>query len=287
MLMRVALFVVLCLGLAGFGAVTWIETRPVAPPTQAAEVVAQPVPPVMTPVLVAAHAIHAGGLLKPDDLTSADLPALEAAAFLRNTPENRTMLFGAMVRHTLAQGDPVSDGAIVRQGDHGFLSAVLDPGMRAVTIGLDQIGSDASLIWPGDHIDLILVRETTAPGRSSAHSVSSETVLTDIRVIAVDQQLMQGAAPDEHAQANSKTMTLEVSTEDAKRLAIALKLGKLSVSVRSASALLALAPLAPARTAAPVTWAGDVSQSLAGERNAPESATLTIFRGAQTAVARF
>jgi len=159
--------------------------------------------------------------------------------------------------------------------------------MRAVTIGLDQIGSDASLIWPGDHIDLILVRETTAPGRSSAHSVSSETVLTDIRVIAVDQQLMQGAAPEEHAQANSKTMTLEVSTEDAKRLAIALKLGKLSVSVRSASAPLALAPLALAKTAAPVTWAGDVSQSLAGERNAPESATLTIFRGAQTAVARF
>ena len=279
MLMRVALFVVLCLGLAGFGAVTWIETRPVAvvrPETEA------PPPPVMVSVLTAAHAIHAGGLLKPDDLANADLPAQEAAAFLRNTPENRSALFGAMVRHTLAQGDPMSDGAIVRQGDHGFLSAVLDPGMRAVTVGLDQIGSDASLIWPGDHIDLILVRETAVPGRSSAHSVSSETVLTDIRVIAVDQQLMQGAAPDDHAQANNKTMTLEVSTEDAKRLAIALKLGKLSVSVRSASA-----PLALVKAAAPVTWAGDVSQSLAGERNAPESTTLTIFRGAQAAVARF
>ena len=283
MLMRVALFLVLCLGLAGFGTVTWIETRPVAVARQEAEA---PPPPVMVPVLTAAHAIHAGSLLKPDDLANADLPAQEAAAFLRNTPENRSALFGAMVRHTLAQGDPVSDGAIVRQGDHGFLSAVLDPGMRAVTIGLDQIGSDASLIWPGDHIDLILVRETAVPGRSSAHSVSSETVLTDIRVIAVDQQLMQGAAPDDHTQANSKTMTLEVSTEDAKRLAIALKLGKLSVSVRSASAPLALAPLALAK-AAPVTWAGDVSQSLAGERNAPESTTLTIFRGAQTAVARF
>ncbi len=279
MLMRVALFVVLCLGLAGFGVVTWIETRPAAVARPDAEVVAAP---VTASVLVAAHAIHAGGLLKPDDLANADLPMQEAAAFLRNTPENRTALFGAMVRHTLAQGDPLSDGAVVRQGDHGFLSAVLDPGMRAVTIGLNQIGSDASLIWPGDHLDLILVRETAVPGRSSAHSVSSETVLTDIRVIAVDQQLMQGAAPDDHTQADSKTMTLEVSTEDAKRLAIALKLGKLSVSVRSASA-----PLALAKAAAPVTWAGDVSQSLAGERNAPESTTLTIFRGAQTAVARF
>ena len=278
MLMRVALFRVLCLGRAGFGAVTWIETRPAAVKQDAAA----PAAPVTVSVLVAAHAIHAGNLLKPDDLANADLPVAQAATLLRNSPENHAALFGAMLRHTLAQGDPLSDSIVVRQGDHGFLSAVLDPGMRAVTIGLNQIGSDASLIWPGDHIDLILVRETAVPGRSSAHSVSSETVLSDIRVIAVDQQLMQGAAPDDHNQTESKPMTLEVSTEDAKRLAIALKLGKLSVSVRSANT-----PAAATRSLAPVTWAGDVSQSLAGERAAPESTTLLIYRGAQTAVARF
>ena len=278
MLMRVALFVVLCLGLAGFGTVTWIETRPVAIKTEPGP----PPEPAVVSVLVASRAIHAGSLLKPDDLASAELPAATAATLLRNTPENRAALFGAMLRHTLAQGDPLADSTVVRQGDHGFLSAVLDPGMRAVTIGLNQIGSDASLIWPGDHLDLILVRETAVPGRSSAHSVSSETVLTDIRVIAVDQQLMQGAAPEDHPQGDSKTMTLEVSTEDAKRLAIALKLGKLSVSVRSASTPVTLTKATP-----PVTWAGDVSQSLAGERAAPESTTLLIYRGAQTAVARF
>lgn len=279
MLMRVALFVVLCLGLAGFGTVIWIETRPVV------EAKAEPGTPQVaatTSVLVAARALRAGSLLKPDDLASADMPTAAATMLLHNTTENRAALFGAMLRRTFAQGDPLSDNAVVRQGDHGFLSAVLDPGMRAVTIGLNQIGSDASLIWPGDHIDLILVRETEVPGHSSAHSVSSETVLTDIRVIAVDQQLVQGVAPDDHPQGDSKTMTLEVSTEDAKRLAIALKLGKLSVSVRSASTPVTLTKLTP-----PVTWAGDVSQSLAGERAAPESTTLLIYRGAQTAVARF
>lgn len=283
MLMRVALFVILCIGLAGFGTVTWIETRPAAAvKAEGGPTLPPPPPPVMISVLVATRAIHAGSLLKPDDLTSAELPAAAAATLLRNTPESRAGLFGAMLRHTLAQGDPLSDGVVVRQGDHGFLSAVLDPGMRAVTIGLNQIGSDASLIWPGDHIDLILVRETAVPGRSSAHSVSSETVLSDIRVIAVDQQLMQGAAPEDHPQGDSKTMTLEVSTEDANRLAIALKLGKLSVSVRSANS-----PVTLAKTGSPVTWAGDVSQSLAGERAAPESTTLFIYRGAQTAPARF
>lgn len=278
MLMRIALFVVLCLGLAGFGTVTWIETRPVAVKAESGP----PPEPATTSVLVASRAIHAGSLLKPDDLTSADLPATAAVALLRNTPENRAALFGAMLRHTLAQGDSLSDGVVVRQGDHGFLSAVLDPGMRAVTIGLNQIGSDASLIWPGDHIDLILVRESDVPGHSSAHSISSETVLTDVRVIAVDQQLMQGASPEDHPQGDNKTMTLEVSTENAKRLAIALKLGKLSVSVRSASS-----PVTLAKSTPPVTWAGDVSQSLAGEKAAPASTMLFIYRGPQTVVARF
>ena len=279
MLMRVALFALLCLGLLGFGTVAWIETRPPAVPK--AEL-AGPVLPATLSVLVAAHALRPGSLLKPDDMAAADIPVAEAATSLRNAPEIRAALFGAMVRHPLAQGDALSDGAIVRQGDHGFLSAVLDPGMRAVTLGMNQIGSDASLIWPGDHIDLILVREPAAPGQASSRSVSSETVLTDIRVIAVDQQLMQGAMSEEHVQAENKTITLELSTEDAERLAVALKLGKLSVSVRSSSL-----PTAVAKPSRPITWAGDVSRSLAGERNAPDSASLLIYRGAQTAVTKF
>ena len=280
MLMRVALFGLLCLGLAGFGTVVWLQTRP--PATVAAAGPEVVVPPATVSVMVAAHPLRPGSLLKPDDLAAADLPASEAANALRNTPESRAAVFGAMIRHALAQGDPLSDSAVVRQGDHGFLSAVLDPGMRAVTIGLNQIGSDASLIWPGDHLDLILVRDANSSGPTTVRSVSSETVLTDVRVIAVDQQLMQGAVPDEKNQAESKTITLEVSTDDARRLAVALKLGKLALSVRSAS----VSPAA-AKTAASVTWAGDVSQSLAKEQIAPESTTLTIFRGAQSAAVRF
>lgn len=279
MLMRVALFVMLSLGLAGFGTVAWIETRP---PAVVKADIPEVVAPVTVSVLAAAHPLRPGSLLKPDDLTAADLPVAQVANSLRNTPETRAALFGAMVRHPLAQGDPLSDAVIVRQGDHGFLSAVLDPGMRAVTLGMSQIGSDASLIWPGDHIDLILVREPSSGQQLTTRSVSSETVLTDIRVIAVDQQLMQGAMAEEHMQAENKTITLEVSTDDAERLAVALKLGKLSVSVRSASL-----PSAVAKPTPPITWAGDVSRSIGGEQHAPEITSLFIYRGAQTAVTKF
>ena len=71
MLMRVALFVILCIGLAGFGTVTWIETRPAALIKADA---GQPPAPVTVSVLVATRAIHAGSLLKPDDLTGTELP---------------------------------------------------------------------------------------------------------------------------------------------------------------------------------------------------------------------
>ena len=69
---------------------------------------------------------------------------------------------------------------------------------------------------------------------------------------------------------------------DAERLAVALKLGKLSVSVRSASV-----PSAASKPAQPITWAGDVSRSITGEQNVPETTSLFIYRGAQTAVTRF
>ena len=62
MLMRIALFVVLCLGLAGFGTVTWIETRPAAVKAESGP----PPEPATTSVLVASRAIHAGSLLKPE-----------------------------------------------------------------------------------------------------------------------------------------------------------------------------------------------------------------------------
>ena len=64
---------------------------------------------------------------------------------------------------------------------------MLRPGIRAVTIGVDAITGISGLIWPGDHVDLILTQEIARPG-STDKSVVSETVLTDVRVIAVDQR---------------------------------------------------------------------------------------------------
>jgi pilus assembly protein CpaB len=109
----------------------------------------------------------------------------------------------------------------MRPGDHGFLAAVLTPGWRATAVAVDAVSGTAGLIWPGDHVDLILTQEISqqagAP-QASGNRIAAETVLKDVRVIAVDQQLVQGAA-GANGEGGSKTVTLEVTPEDVERVA--------------------------------------------------------------------
>jgi pilus assembly protein CpaB len=113
------------------------------------------------------------------------------------------------------------------------------------------------LIWPGDHVDLILTQsvedQTVAPG----HRVSAETILRDVRVIAIDQQIGQGDvhAPTD-ANAVAKTVTLEVTPSSAEYVQVASRLGRLSLTLRAATA-------GPGDAVAPkTTWASDVSAAL-------------------------
>jgi pilus assembly protein CpaB len=274
MILRVAFFVLMALGLVGFGTVAWVTTRP--PATARA---AEPPPRPKTIILVAARTVHAGSLLKPEDLAGKEFAAGEPAAS-DGTPDSveaRRELVGAMVRRGLAAGDVVRNGDVMRPGDHGFLAAVLMPGMRAVTISVDNTTGSAGLIWPGDRVDLILTQTIGEPSVPLGRRVAAETVLGDIRVLAIDQQIVQGAAPtssDSHA----RTVTLEVTPEQAERISVAGRLGRLSLSVRSADGI----QQAAARPGgADATWASDVSRALGVEIAHPADNVIRIFQGAQ------
>ena len=97
-----------------------------------------------------------------------------------------------MVRRSLAANEPIIAGDVLNPGDRGFLAAVLGTGMRAVTVGVDPVSGTAGLIWPGDHVDVVLTQSIEEKDQPIDRRVSGETVLTDVRVIAVDQQLVQG-----------------------------------------------------------------------------------------------
>jgi pilus assembly protein CpaB len=271
MILRIAFFALMALGLAGFGAVAWITTRP--PPPDAAILAAT----TKVIVLTVINPVRAGNLLKPEDQKGKELTVREAGDDSSpDTADVRQSLAGAMVRHSLGIGDVVRTKDVMRPGDHGFLAAVLGPGMRAVSVGVDVITGAAGLIWPGDRVDLILTQsigDATLPvGRRTA----AETVLSDVRVIAIDQQMMEGSAPD-GKEGKARTVTMEVTSEQAERVAVATRIGKLSLAVRSADRT----PVAVAADPPKTTWASDVSPALGTDvaQGAPRS-VLHVFPGA-------
>lgn len=273
MVLRVAVFLLMALGLIGFGTVAWISTRP---PASATAAVVKP--PSTRLVLTAAHNIRVGELLKPEDLASKEVPVTDPGLSDANvdTPEARRGLVGAMVRHTLTAGEIVENGDVMRPGDHGFLAAVLAPGMRAVTISVDNTTGSAGLIWPGDRVDVILTETIAGPNLPVGRRFAAETLLSNARVIAIDQQIMQGAVAAPSNQA--KTVTLEVTEEQAERITVATRLGSLSLSVRSAEMAGGPGASRP-KTVNSTVWAGDVSPALDASVPPDPDNTIHVYQG--------
>jgi pilus assembly protein CpaB len=268
---RLAFFALMTLGLVGFGTVAWISTRP-PPPDPAAVAAAAKVS-----VLTAAKPVRAGNLLKPEDIGAKEISQGEAGDdAMPDGPDARRALAGAMVRGMLSVNDVIRVKDVMRPGDHGFLAAVLGPGMRAVSVGVDTVSGTAGLIWPGDRIDVILTQALGDTAVPVGRRIAAETVLTGVRVIAIDQQLVQGVAPDAAGDGKGRTVTLEVTSAEAERVSVATRIGHLSLAVRSAD-----------RTATPnssnqptTTWASDVSPALGANVAQGTRETLHVFPGA-------
>ena len=143
-------------------------------------------------------------------------------------------MVGAVVRRRLNADEPVTAAQIIKPGQRGFLAAVLRPGMRAVTVQIDKVSGNSGLVFPGDHVDLILTLELIGGRNISSRSLASETILRNVRVIAMGQRVESFASIDaEVAERPATTATLEVAPEHAERINVAQQLGRLALSLRS------------------------------------------------------
>jgi pilus assembly protein CpaB len=277
MLARVALFVLMAVGLAGFGAVAWINLHPAKPsaPTEAA------VPTDRVALLIAARPLRAGTLLKPEDLAAEQRASKEVPAGARvDTEAARSDLLGALIRRNLAKGDVLLSSDALNPGDRGFLAAVLGSGMRAVTVGVDAVSGLSGLVWPGDRVDLILTQSQEGNDVPPSRRVSGETVLHDVRVLAIDRQLIQGATSESPESQAARTVTLEVTPADAERVVVATRLGHLSLSVVAVAQTTAGQDtgVPSQRPSNGITWGGDVSSALRGGSGS-DGTTVRLFQG--------
>lgn len=269
------------------GSVAWLLLAPAAPTavaTPAAVEIAPPPPRVQ--ILVAARPLAAGTLLKDEDFLLRDVPATAADDTLLHAPmgaagELRTEVRGALLRNYLDPGTPARREDLIRPRDRGFLASVLRPGWRAISVGVDVVTGTAGLIWPGDHVDLILTQELAAGDAPLARRVIGETVLSDVRVIAVDQQFTQGTAGEGAPSRIARTVTLEVLPEQAERVVVAGRLGRIALSVRSAE-MFQLEASSPQRA----LFGADVSHALA--RSAiSQGARMQVIQGDERAEVTF
>lgn len=196
-------------------------------------------------VLVAAKDLPAGHIIVVSDLRWQGWPekALQQQYVIRrgssatDIPPNYV---GTVVRRGIAAGGPISNDGIIKLGDRGFLAAVLRPGMRAISVRTDESTGVAGLVFPGDRVDVILTHEESirsAEGeRERERKVRvSETILSNVRVIAIDQSMddIKTAKGDVTKARIPKTATLEATTKQAEIIAVAVKMGTITLAVRS------------------------------------------------------
>jgi pilus assembly protein CpaB len=242
-----------------------------------------PVAPPQT-ILVAARPIPAGTLLRLEDMAWSAVPGAEVvAADIVQGTANETDFIGAVAVRPFSEQEPLVASALVKPGDRDFLIAALRPGYRAISISVDATQSVSGLMLPGNRVDVVLTQNFNLPnGGDPTHRSVAETVLQDLRVIAVDQQVNPNATPPQAAVGASpdgslpKTVTLEVTQQQAETLLVADQLGKLQLVLRGRPAS---EPASEELATVPPTWAFDVSPALgelATAAPAPEKGQVAI-----------
>jgi pilus assembly protein CpaB len=189
-------------------------------------------------VLIAKNDIQLGQAVKPDDLVWQSWPAATASsAFIRrdSRPDAQTQIAGSIARVPLMQGEPIREQKLVKAEGSGFMAAILPSRMRAVSTEISAETGAGGFILPNDRVDIVLTRRLKNPDSANGQTggndlVLSEVLLTNIRVLAIDQ------APKEKDGQNAvvgKTVTLELKPDQVATLSAARQGGMLTLALRS------------------------------------------------------
>lgn len=245
-------------------------------------------------VLVAAHDLATGSFIRPEDLRWQAWPEGKIADnYLLKDKTAPELLSGAVVKLRIAAGEPVTGNRVIKPGDRGFLAAVLSPGMRAVSVPVTAISDVSGLVFPGDHVDVILAHQLklvspkaaddASPGPGSGNDTTafaSETILTDLRILAIDQS----TADVDSKPILAKTVTFEVTPKQVEAIEVASTLGTLYLSLRGLAVADTIAEggadATPANGIKSVshTWDSDVSPLIHHDASGAIG-VVTILRG--------
>lgn len=237
--------------------------------------------PPIAEILVVARDVASGAALVSDDLRYESWPRAAVTPRLvvrQGNDDAKAAFVGMIARRSLTEGEPVSASTTFRPDNSGVLAGLLAPGKRAISLAITNPTAVSGFITPGDRVDVVLATDLRkadeAPSaENNANLVlrfAAETILSDLRVLAIDQQITRGR---DGAPIQGKTATLEVTPKQAELLTTAGMLGTLQLSLRPQQG----DSPAPAAGADTLDFTADleaskVLQALAGYKLKPEKA---------------
>ncbi|MBN3121918.1 Flp pilus assembly protein CpaB [Pectobacterium brasiliense] len=266
-----------------------LSSEPPAPPP----VVAKAPEPIA--VLVAAKDLHPGDFIDPASLRwqITEEPVSRTFNFIRGK-DSQTLLLGATLRETIAEGAPLTSNVLVKPNEPGFVAAVLRKGMRAISVPTSAVASNAGLVAAGDRVDIILSMKRGEQSELPASRLqpivmpllASQTIVRDLRVLALNERTdapiyprtdvsaedgsvldataksRESATGNRSRSAMNQTVTLEVTPQQAEVLAVAKELGMLHLALRSATPDEAADPLTGRPLVTTVPQATDIYGAL-------------------------
>lgn len=220
-------------------------------------------------VLVASGDLRIGQKLAISDMRWQDWPE-EAIipTYINNkkNPRAQEDFVGAIVRETIAAKEPVNPAKLIDVDAAGYMSIILKPGMRAVSVPIDPKTAAGGFILPNDRVDVVLTQRAERFAGQAGASYESHVILTNVRVLAIDQTV---ELVGEEQALKGVTATLEVAPQDVRVVGYAAEAGEITLALRGA---LDLNPNYGGAT-------GQAALLLAGGKKKPEAKKVMVVRG--------
>lgn len=180
--------------------------------------------PNMPRVAVARVPLEFGARLTPANVQFIEWPSGNVPQGALNRVEDLSPAGNPqVVLRPIAAGEPILRSKLSGEGGRATLSALLPPDKMAVAIRITDVAGVAGFALPGDHVDVLLTRDV-------ADRPTTDVVLQNVRLIAIDQD----ANENSEQPTLGRTATLEVTREDAQKLALGQAVGTMSLALRSA-----------------------------------------------------
>jgi pilus assembly protein CpaB len=188
-------------------------------------------------VLVASVDIPLGTRLNEEQIGWKKWPveALTPALIDSNArPDALEELRSAVTRTAIYEGEPIIDRKVIKTGERGQMSALLNPGMRAISTQISMQTAAGGFIQPGDRVDVVLTEQIRTGNQSNSAarrtSFVSSTIFENVKVLAIGTNY--NSNDEDGAFATATTAVLELSQADSEILIEAESKGELSLTLR-------------------------------------------------------